>query len=220
MRELREARILADIAVFLTLVLYVTLPGELTFGPPWLVPLIGVGLLVSLTLVGPHRRSHDPFWQRTMPIILIGLINAANVVSLVLLLYSLVSSSKNTAALLILESIKIWITNVVIFALWYWEFDSGGPAVRYRLIPQKPGAKARTPDFLFPQMTLPDASSNGWIPTFVDYLYLGFTNATAFSPTDTLPLTPWAKMLMMVQAMISLLTIAFVVSRAINILPG
>ena len=105
----------------------------------------------------------------------------------------------------------IWITNVLVFGLWYWELDRGGPVARLE-------AHRRQPDFLFPQMTAPDATTPDWTPTFLDYLYTSFTNATAFSPTDTMPLTAWAKLLMMVQSLASLLTVSLVISRAVNIL--
>ena len=104
----------------------------------------------------------------------------------------------------------IWLTNVIVFGLWYWELDRGGPATRQQ-------ASHRQPDFLFPQMSTP-GSAPGWTPAFVDYLYTSFTNATAFSPTDTMPLTVWAKLLFMVQSLASLVTVAVVISRAVNIL--
>jgi hypothetical protein len=106
--------------------------------------------------------------------------------------------------------VPIWLTNVIVFGLWYWELDRGGVAARLR-------QNHRRPDFLFPQMSTP-GSAPGWTPDFMDYLYTSFTNATAFSPTDTMPLTAWAKLLMMVQSLASLRTVALVISRAVNIL--
>jgi hypothetical protein len=106
--------------------------------------------------------------------------------------------------------VPIWLTNVIVFGLWYWDLDRGGPATRLH-------ENHRRPDFLFPQMSTPGSGPN-WTPDFLDYLYTSFTNATAFSPTDTMPLTAWAKLLMMVQSLASLLTVALVVSRAVNIL--
>ena len=107
-------------------------------------------------------------------------------------------------------SVPIWLTNVIAFGLWYWEIDRGG--VTARMLPGH-----REPDFLFPPMVTPAAAPN-WTPRFLDYLYTSFTNATAFSPTDTMPLTSRVKLLMMVQSLASLLTVALVVSRAVNIL--
>jgi hypothetical protein len=105
----------------------------------------------------------------------------------------------------------IWLTNVIVFALWYWDMDRGGPAERAC------GTHKHT-DFLFSQMTAPELVAKDWEPTFIDYFYLSFTNATAFSPTDTLPLSRWAKMVMMFQSAISLLTVALVVARAVNVI--
>ena len=106
---------------------------------------------------------------------------------------------------------SIWLTNVVVFALWYWEFDRGGPGARAE-------ARNHVPDFLFPQMTDPDLASPHWAPSFFDYLYMSFTNSSAFSPTDVLPLTRWAKALMMAQSATSLTVVALVIARAVNIL--
>ncbi len=148
---------------------------------------------------------------RAAAILLISLINFANVVSLVELIHALLYSSKVGGRVLVYASVPIWLTNVLVFALWFWELDRGGPSARLH-------AHHREPDFLFPQMSLPQAAESGWFPTFLDYLYTSFTNATAFSPTDTMPLTAWAKLLMMAQSFASLLTVALVVSRAVNIL--
>ena len=105
----------------------------------------------------------------------------------------------------------VWLTNVIVFALWYWEADRGGPAARAN-------ARHEYPDFLFAQMTAPEMAPRDWEPRFLDYLYLSFTNATAFSPTDTLPLSRWAKLTMMAQSAVSLVTVALVIARAVNIL--
>ena len=112
---------------------------------------------------------------------------------------------------LIRAAIHIWCTTVLTFALWFWLLDSGGPAARAR-------ERTGRPDFLFTQMTNPELAPANWRPAFLDYLYLSFTNATAFSPTDTMPLTQWAKMLMLVEAAASLLTLLMVAARAVNIL--
>jgi uncharacterized membrane protein len=100
---------------------------------------------------------------------------------------------------------------VIIFALWYWEFDRGGPVSRAH-------AHRPYPDFLFPQMSTPDMAPSEWEPRFVDYLYLSFTNATAFSPTDVMPLSRWAKLTMLAQSAVSLITVALVIARAVNVL--
>src|SRR5439155_7990760 len=117
-------------------------------------------------------------------------------------------SGATDAPRLLLNGCAIWFTNVIVFALWYWEIDRGGPAARAN-------ARAVHPDFLFAQMAAPELADHDWEPTFIDYLYLSFTNSTAFSPTDTLPLSRWAKLAMMFQSAVSLVTVALVVARAV-----
>jgi hypothetical protein len=126
------------------------------------------------------------------------------------LVAALLSGTHAGGRSLVYASVPIWLTNVIVFGLWYWELDRGGPAAR--LTTAHP-----PPDFLFPQQSAP-GSAPGWTPTFLDYMYTSFTNATAFSPTDTMPLTAWAKLLMMLQSLASLLTVSLVISRAVNIL--
>jgi uncharacterized membrane protein len=211
----REPRWHASLAVVATVLLSLSLPESLTLGPFWLVPGLTILLLIPLTFAVPHRYMDEPHWQRVVTIILIAMINLANIVSLVQLIYLLLHGTKAEGGALIIESIKIWLTNVLIFALWYWELDRGGPGERLRSPDQQ-----QDPDFLFPQLQMKDVDGAplNWRPMFLDYVYLAFTNATAFSPTDTLPLTPWAKMLMLVQSLASLLTVAIVAARAVNIL--
>ncbi len=117
----------------------------------------------------------------------------------------------NTAGPLLVAGGSIWLTNVIVFALWYWEFDRGGPVARANAV-------RAYPDFQFVQMVAPQLAPPDWEPSFGDYLYLSFTNAAAFSPTDVLPMSRWAKMGMTAQAAISIVTVALVVARAVNIL--
>jgi uncharacterized membrane protein len=194
-----------------TLVLYVTLPEQLTVGPTWAMPVLVAALLVPLSIAAPRRHPDEPRWQAVAAVALIAVINLANVGSLILLIHALLHGSKATGTQLLIEAVKIWLTNVLVFALWYWELDRGGPDDRN-------SPEHREPDFLFPQMTTVGCTTPDWSPSFVDYLYVSFTNATAFSPTDTMPLTPWAKLLMLVQALASLLTVGLVAARAVNIL--
>ena len=140
---------------------------------------------------------------------IISLINAASLVSLINAL--LAPGAVKTGQTLLLDAVNIWLTNVMIFGLWYWNIDRGGPASRGI-------SGSHECDFLFPQMTMRGHSSAAWSPGFIDYLYVAFTNASAFSPTDTLPLSARAKLLMMAQSGISLLTLALVAARAVNIL--
>ena len=121
------------------------------------------------------------------------------------------SNAANAPGPLLITGAVIWLTNIIVFALWYWEFDRGGPVARAN------GTRPY-PDFLFVQMTSPNLAPPDWEPTFGDYLYLSFTNATAFSPTDVMPLSRWAKMAMTAQASVSIVTVVLVVARAVNIL--
>jgi hypothetical protein len=207
----------ARLAILATIVLYGTLPGRLTVGPVWLLPALEVALLVALTVMAPVRYVREALVQRLLAVGLIALINLANIGSLVLLIAALlhhgvaIQGRPLDGQTLLLASLQIWLTNVLVFSLWYWDLDRGGPIARH-------SATHREPDFLFPQMVTPECTRSDWIPHYIDYLYVSFTNATAFSPTDTMPLTPWAKMLMAVQSLASLLTVALVAARAVNIL--
>jgi len=203
----------ARLTILATLLLYVALPERLTLGvgPKWGVPILELALLLVLFVAAPRHRRQRPPWTRLAAILLTGVVSAANVLSLALLVDALLHGNKATGRELLFSSVEIWLTNVLVFALWYWELDRGGPDAR-----RDPAH--REPDFLFPQMTTPGCADAGWAPGFVDYLYVSFTNATAFSPTDTMPLTPWAKGLMTVQSLASLLTVALVAARAVNIL--
>jgi uncharacterized membrane protein len=199
-------------AVVVAIALQLVLPNTVTqvLGPRWLIPAVETVLLVAIIIANPHRADREESNLRLLSLAMIAVITIANMVSLGELIRALLDSSHTGGRTLVFASVPIWITNVIAFGLWYWELDRGG--VSQRLLPSH-----RKPDFLFPQMSTP-GSSPGWTPMFIDYLYTSFTNATAFSPTDTMPLTPWAKLLMMLQSMASLLTVALVISRAVNIL--
>jgi hypothetical protein len=214
-RAQSEPRWPASLAVVASIALYFALPDRLIsgLGPRWVVPTLEGVLGASLIIANP-RLTLESRRLRPVAIILIALVNLANVVSLGELVHELLAVSGNSAPggrSLIYASVPVWVTNVLVFALWYWELDRGGPVARLEL-------HRRQPDFLFPQMTAPDATRREWSPGFIDYLFTSFTNATAFSPTDTMPLTSWAKILFMIQSLASLLTVALVVSRAVNIL--
>jgi uncharacterized membrane protein len=175
-----------------------------------LIPALEGLLFLVLLIANPGQISEEESRLRVVGLALIALITVANVISLIELVHALLYGTKAGGRPLVYASLPIWLTNVIVFGLWYWALDRGGPAAR-----QQP--KHRRPDFLFPQMSTP-GSSPGWVPDFLDYLYTSFTNATAFSPTDTMPLTPWSKLLMMFQSLASLVTVAVVISRAVNIL--
>ena len=148
---------------------------------------------------------------RGLGLAVIATLSVANGYSAERLIEHLLRGGESDASRLLLTGGAIWLTNVIAFALWYWEFDRGGPVAR--ALAMRP-----YPDFQFPQMENPELAPKDWEPLFVDYLYLSFTNATAFSPTDVLPLTRWAKLTMMVQSAVSLTTVALVIARAVNTL--
>lgn len=200
--------ILAIVAIF---ALQLTLGERRTAGPNWLAPALEFALLVPLSYAALMHQQRESALRRLGSIALIALINLFNFLSLALLVRELLRGSAADGTALLLDAVKLWVTNVMGFALWYWELDRGGPWRRRLRVP-------RPPDFLFPQMSTPTLGDPEWRPDFADYLFVAFTNAAAFSPTDTLPLTGRIKMLMMLQAFVSLLTVAIVASRAVNIL--
>ncbi len=200
------------LAVVVAIALQVVLPNTVIqgLGPRWLIPALEGVLLVALLITNPHRVDREESNLRLLSLAMIAVITIANVVALGELIRALLESSNTAGRALVFASVPIWLTNVIAFGLWYWEIDRGGVTARML-------ENHRQPDFLFPQMSVP-GSAPGWAPRFMDYLYTSFTNATAFSPTDTMPLTAGAKLLMMVQSLASLLTVALVISRAVNIL--
>jgi len=207
-----EPRWPATLAVLIGVLLYISLPVRLLIGPWWLVPTLELSLLIPLTIVAPRRMSIESRWRQIAAIVIIAILNLANILSLALLVDHLVVHPTGTSGTRLLESAaKLWLTNIIVFALWFWELDRGGPDDRA-------STEHREPDFLFPQMVTPGCAPKGWGPRFFDYLYLAFTNSTAFSPTDTMPLTTWAKTLMLIEGLVSLLIVALVASRAVNIL--
>jgi uncharacterized membrane protein len=206
-----ERRLAVAIAVGVAIALQLLLPNKLVIHPSWLIPALEGALLVGLIAANPRRISRTSTTLRTASVALIALISVANAWSTAELINGLINGTAGgNAEVLLGQGASIYITNIIVFSLWYWEWDRGGPV-----------ARATSPrayiDFLFPQMTQPDLTSPDWEPTYVDYLYLSFTNATAFSPTDVMPFSRWAKMLMLVQAAVSLLTLAMVIARAVNI---
>jgi hypothetical protein len=180
-------------------------------GPRWLVPGVEGVLLLGLSITTPRRHRDQSPRRRGLVIGLLALVSATTLVSLALLARSLLDGSHAAGRPLIFAGGVLWATNVLVFGIWYWELDRGGPGRRGH-------ADAEPPDFAFPQMTKRHLAPAGWRPRFVDYLYTSYTNAAAFSPTDTLPLTPRAKGLMALQSSIALVTVVLVVSRAVNIL--
>ena len=194
--------------------LYAALPTSLLAGAPrWLLVAIVVGLIVPMVIL--HYAGNHALHQ-TLGYVLNSIVTAALIFSLALLLVE-VTQHEVSPPQLLRSAASLWIANILIFASWYWRLDGGGPHVRARTVGHSDGA------FLFPQMTMPPeakaaAGEKEWEPNFVDYLFLAFNTSTAFSPTDVPVLSRWAKSIMMVQALISLLVIALLAGRAVNIL--
>ena len=207
-----ETRLPVTLAVLAAISMLAALPDRIAPHPRWLLPGLAFLLLVGLTVANPTRIDRQSRALRTVSLVLIAVISIANAATAARLIVDLVRGTGiRTPGELLLTGAAIWLTNVIVFGLWYWEFDRGGPAARAHAV--KP-----YPDLLFPQMTAQELTPPDWEPEFVDYLYLSFTNATAFSPTDVMPLSRWAKLTMMAQSAVSLMTVALVIARAVNIL--
>jgi uncharacterized membrane protein len=226
--DLGEPPLLPAAALVTAAVLYADLPTRFITGPGggafgfirWVVPALTILVLLALGLIrttGPIARALD--WRpqaihvtrRRLGLGTIAIVSAANSASIILLVHLLVNGASANASPLLRAAVHMWVVNVLLFGLWYWQLDGGGPLAR-------PACTPTDRDFLFPQQTEPAFEGSGWHPEFLDYLYVSFTNATAFSPTDAMPLSRWAKMLMLVQSAISLTLAVMVVARAVNIL--
>jgi hypothetical protein len=181
---------------------------------PWWVWLISVppelALLIPLAWNRPRHRLEQLGLRRMVALALLGVISLTNALLLVALIGSLVKGKETSGAQLLLKAVTVWGTNVIAFGLWYWGIDRGGPVTR--LQPDPP-----SPDFQFPQMENPQLAQPGWYPELIDYIYVSFTNSIAFSPTDAMPLTRRAKLLMLSESGISAITILLVAARAVNI---
>ncbi|MDQ2707148.1 MAG: hypothetical protein M3Z25_05730 [Actinomycetota bacterium] len=198
--------------VVIAIGLQLALPDRLALVSRWLMPSIELTLLAALVAANPTRLDRESTILRAASLTLTAMLSLANGWSAVRLATELVAGrAGEDAGPLLSTGGAIWLTNVIAFALWYWQFDRGGPAARAH-------ARRRLPDFCFVQMQNPELADPDWEPQFIDYLYLSLTNATAFSPTDVLPLSRWAKLAMSAQSLVSLVTIALVVARAVNIL--
>jgi hypothetical protein len=201
--------------VLAALLLDLALPRRLTLGPKWLLPSVEAALLIGLAIAATHPAARHSELRRRLAIGLIGLVSAVNVYSLALLSHYLIDGTRaTTGRSLIFSGVALWGTNILLFGLWFWELDRGGPLARVT-------GREQLPDFMFPQMAEGRRYAPAdWKPRLMDYLYLAFTNGTAFSPTDTMPLSAAAKWLMTGQALVSLWVVVLVVARAVNILHG
>ncbi|MGB6201025.1 MAG: DUF1345 domain-containing protein [Candidatus Acidiferrales bacterium] len=206
---LREPRWPAFAAMFAAGCLYLALPTSLAVGPSWLLLAIVFVLLIPMEV---SYRSGRHEITRALAFIASGAITAAMIASLIILIAGLPQHRESPKKLLI-SAVALWVTNVLVFALWYWKLDAGGPLVREKSQGRRIGSA-----FLFPQMLNLDDGNPPWSPHFMDYLFLAFNTSTAFSPTDTAVLSRWAKLGTMLQSLISLTIVALLAARAVNIL--
>jgi hypothetical protein len=212
-RVVGEARWPMAFAVVAVIIMTLLLPRELVARPRWGVPLVEGLLLLAVIVADPGKIDLISKRARGLSITLIALLVATTLWCTTQLIVELIHGGPATqsgGALLAAGGI-VWLSNCLSFGLLYWELDSGGPAVRAHGLPAHP-------DFAFPQQLNPELAPEQWRPRFVDYMYLGFTSATAFSPTDAMPLRTWNKLAMMAQSAISLVLLGLVIARAVNVL--
>jgi len=186
---------------------YLALPEPLSLGPTWLLLAIISLLLIPIGIAARRGRYQ---LTRRLTFLANGVITVAMIASLILLVRDIPRHLETPQALL-RSAGALWVTNILVFALWYWKLDAGGPLQR-----EQPNGMAQSA-FLFPQMIVARGSSS-WVPNFIDYLFLAFNTSTAFSPTDTAVLSRWAKLGTMLQSLISLTILALLAARAVNIL--
>ncbi|GHE64030.1 hypothetical protein GCM10017778_55870 [Streptomyces vinaceus] len=200
-------------AVIASAVLTLLLPDDLRLGPRWALPLAEGLLLVVLISGDPGRISRRSTVLRSVAIALVVVLVGSAMWSTLQLIDDLIHGGHetNSADALLLAGGSVWATTVLAFSLLYFELDSGGPAARTHHMPP-------TPALAFPQHLSPELQAADWRPHYIDYLYLGFTNSTALSPTDVMPLAPWAKSVMTLQSVLSLMILGLVVARAVNVL--
>ena len=208
------------VAVLAAVLLQVVTPHRGRVAGWWLFPVVEIALLIVIIVEDPHRIDEPSRVARLTTIALIVVMTVGTLSSVAVLMYDIItghlpsfvaSNEKLNATNLLGRGAALWLTNVIVFSLWFWEYDRGGPVARAS------GSDAPA-SFAFPENATPELAPEGWTPRYPDYLYLAYTNATAFSPTDTLPVRTWAKMTMMAQSTLSLLIAILVVARAINVL--
>lgn len=200
----------AQLVFLLAVVLQFLIPRDLRWGDRYTIAIVELVLVASIGITAPKRHISFKGFNRTIAILLIAVVSFANLSSLILVINGLLNGSQVPGKQLVIAAFSIFITNIIVFSLWYWEIDSPGLT----------GIKKHDsePKFDFPQMESKVKSYENWEPTYFDYLYVSITNASAFSPTDSLPLTHAVKAIMSIQALISLLTVVLVTARAVNIL--
>jgi hypothetical protein len=202
------------LAILVAAFLHVALPAKYRVNPAWVVPAVLLGLLAALIIGDPGRIDRQKTWLRVVTGAVIAFITVTNLLAAIRLFHDILTNNKlyasNAGGLLATGGV-IWATNVIAFGLWYWDLDRGGAAGRAH----RPQAN---PAFIFPEMLHTQYVPAAWVPKFVDYLSLGFWTATAFSPTDISAIRPWAKLMMITEAAVSLGIAGLVIARAINIL--
>ncbi len=198
--------------IAISVVLRLAEPGRESLGPVWLVPAIEIGLFIVLVLADPANIEGRRHWLRPLSITLVSALAAVALVSTIVLVTDLIRGGPvtNEASSLLASGAIIWLGNALVFSLLYWLLDSGGPYARYV-------GEREYPDFGFTELQNPDLVPPDWRPHYVDYLVLGLTTNTAFSPTDVLPLARWAKLAMITQALIALTVVGLVIARAVNV---
>jgi uncharacterized membrane protein len=201
-------------AVLAGTILYVGMPHSGRIPGWWLFPVVRLVLLGFLIAQDPGRIDRRSVTVQWLMMALLVVMTLGTVVGVIVLAYEILVAAHGISATALLgRGAAIWVANVIIFSLWYWQVDRGGPA-------ERAAGSSIPPSFAFPENATPELAPPGWRPEYADYLYLAYTNATAFSPTDTLPVRRWAKLTMMVQSTLSLVIAILVIARAINVLPG
>lgn len=218
-----EVRLPAALAVVAAVGLYAALPQRLLLAPRLVVPVLELLLFIPLVAANPRRMTRDNRWLRKLSIGLVLLIALTNACALVLLVRALVSGRAEDGSSLLMAAGQVWLTNVLMFALVFWELDRGGPVARTQT--SRPGLPVA--DFRFPQdedhdaigeVAARSAARSGWVPGFIDYLYVSVTNSSAFSPTDTMPLSPRVKILMALESVSALMLSVLVIARGVSLL--
>jgi hypothetical protein len=189
--------------------IYAALPDNVTIGPNWLLLALEALLIIPLLVSGITQRPLRREITRMLVILSLAIITIALIGGIILFVVTLPSKVTNDAKVLLRTAILLWVSNVLVFALWYWEVDGGGPQKRHE-------HRHQAVDFMFPQQA--NGNDGRWAPHFLDYLFVGFTGATALSPADTYPLTRRAKALMMVEALNAMIILTIIIGRIVNIL--
>ena len=218
-----EARLPAVAAVVVAIVLQAALPSRLLIGPRLVLPVLELLLLIPLVVVNPVRMTRQTRWSRVMSLVLVLLIAGANTVVLGLLVKALIDGKASDGKQLLLAALQVWLTNVIAYGLLYWELDRGGPVPRTQYKREDlPAADFRFPqdedDDTIVEVAKGSSLKSDWVASLVDYLYMSVTNSSAFSPTDTMPLTTRTKLLMALQSTSALVLSLLVISRAVSVL--